>query len=73
MVGFAMLYFVLFRGGPARLSVLYFLVEFPTTRETDMKRSRFSEDQIIAILRAGERLADEGGVSATWFQLGDVL
>ncbi len=29
-----------------------------------MKRSHFSEDQIIAIKRAGERLADEGDVSA---------
>ena len=29
-----------------------------------MKRSRFSKDQIIAIKRAGERLADEGDVSA---------
>ena len=39
-----------------------------------MKRSRFSEDQIIAILKQQESgVATADGVPRAWDQLGDVL
>ena len=40
--------------GDLRPNFLHFLVESPPPKETIMKRSRFSEEQIIAILKEQE-------------------